>query len=251
MNYRLILQYDGTRYSGWQKQGNTSNTIQERLETLAQELTHVPTDVNGSGRTDAGVHALGQVANFRGEVLHRDGTPYSMEEIRDHFNAHLPLDIRVLRVEPAAPRFHARLNAASKHYRYVADLGEVPDVFRRRYAARPEAGTYDLQAMQQAADALLGTHDFRSFCDNKHMKKSTVRTIHDIQIHRDGQFLILDFYGDGFLYHMVRILTGTLLQVGLGRRQAKEMASILEARSRQAAGFTAPACGLFLVEVRY
>ena len=183
-NYKLILQYDGTRYSGWQKQGNTDNTIQAKLETIAGKLTGTPTDVNGSGRTDAGVHALGQTANFRCEKKLAD-TDY----IRDYFNHALPMDIRVISVEEAPTRFHARLNAKEKHYRYVIDNAIVPNVFERRYAARIPSGheariPYDIKEMKKAAAYLTGEHDFKSFCDNRHMKKSTVRTIRDIRIVR-------------------------------------------------------------------
>lgn len=250
-NYKLILQYDGTRYSGWQKQGNTDNTIQAKLETIAGKLTGTPTDVNGSGRTDAGVHALGQVANFRCEKIFAD-TDY----IQDYFNHALPMDIRVISVEKAPARFHARLNAKEKHYRYVIDNAVVPDVFERRYAARIPVEhepriSYDIAEMKKAAAYLTGEHDFKSFCDNRHMKKSTVRTIRDIRIANDNDRITLDFYGNGFLYHMVRILTGTLLEVGSGQRSAGDIPRILQSLDRREAGFTAPAPGLFLVEVKY
>ena len=250
-NYKLLLQYDGTRYSGWQKQGNTDNTIQAKLETIARKLTGTPTDVNGSGRTDAGVHALGQVANFRSEKIFAD-TDY----VRDYFNHALPMDIRVISAEEAPVRFHARLNAKEKHYRYVIDNAVVPNVFERRYAARIPAEyepriSYDMEKMRKAATYLMGEHDFKSFCDNRHMKKSTVRTIRDIRIANDNDRITLDFYGNGFLYHMVRILTGTLLEVGSGKRSAGDIPRILQSLDRREAGFTAPAQGLFLVEVKY
>lgn len=250
-NYKLLLQYDGTRYSGWQKQGNTDNTIQAKLETIARKLTGTPTDVNGSGRTDAGVHALGQVANFRSEKIFAD-TDY----VRDYFNHALPMDIRVISAEEAPVRFHARLNAKEKHYRYVIDNAVVPNVFERRYAARIPAEyepriSYDIAEMKKAAAYLTGEHDFKSFCDNRHMKKSTVRTIRDIRIANDNDRITLDFYGNGFLYHMVRILTGTLLEVGSGKRSAGDIPRILQSLDRREAGFTAPAQGLFLVEVKY
>lgn len=246
----MIIQYDGTRYSGWQKQGNTNHTIQGKLEAIASRLTGTATDVNGSGRTDAGVHALGQVANFRGDIPAMDGHTLSTEDIRDYFNQALPLDIRVLDITEAAPRFHARLNACQKHYRYLVDIGAVADVFQRKYTTRLP-GSYDIPAMKNAADYLLGEHDFKSFCENKHMKKSTVRTIHQISISEKNSKLQMDFYGNGFLYHMVRILAGTLLEVGNGQRKPEEIPAILEAKSRPAAGFTAPAQGLFLVKVTY
>lgn len=249
-NYKLILQYDGTRYSGWQKQGNTDNTIQGKLETIASRLTGTPTDVNGSGRTDAGVHALRQTANFRGEIPARNGHLLTEDEIRDYFNQALPMDIRVLDVAEAAPRFHARLNARQKHYRYTIDNGTVASVFDRRYVARIPA-FYDIPAMERAAEYLVGEHDFNSFCENKHMKKSTVRIIHEIRLSEENGLIHIDFFGNGFLYHMVRILAGTLMEVGNGSRSPEDIPAILEAKSRPAAGFTAPAQGLFLVEVKY
>lgn len=166
------------------------------------------------------------------------------------------MDVRVLSVSEAPARFHARLNAKEKHYRYVIDNAAVPDVFTRRYAARipveQEARvSYDIEAMQRAANALIGEHDFKSFCDNRHMKKSTVRSIHNIRIVLQDNRITMDFYGNGFLYHMVRILVGTLLEVGSGKRSADDISRILQALDRREAGFTAPAQGLFLVEVTY
>ena len=166
------------------------------------------------------------------------------------------MDIRVISVEEAPTRFHARLNAKEKHSRYVIDNAIVPNVFERRYAARIPSGheariPYDIKEMKKAAAYLTGEHDFKSFCDNRHMKKSTVRTIRDIRIANDNDRITLDFYGNGFLYHMVRILTGTLLEVGSGQRSAENIPRILQSLDRREAGFTAPAPGLFLVEVMY
>ena len=194
---------------------------------------------------------MGQTANFRCEKKLAD-TDY----IRDYFNHALPMDIRVISVEEAPTRFHARLNAKEKHYRYVIDNAIVPNVFERRYAARIPSGheariPYDIKEMKKAAAYLTGEHDFKSFCDNRHMKKSTVRTIRDIRIANDNDRITLDFYGNGFLYHMVRILTGTLLEVGSGQRSAEDIPRILQSLDRREAGFTAPAPGLFLVEVMY
>ncbi len=249
-NYRLLLQYDGTRYSGWQKQGNTDNTIQGRLEKIFTQMLGEPAEVIGSGRTDAGVHACGQVANVRGTARDAKGHPLTTLQIRDQLNNALPMDIRVLEVTEAPPRFHARLNVAGKHYRYVVDCGAVAHVFERRYVARIP-GEYDLEEMRKAADALQGTHDFKCFCENKHMKKSTVRSIQRIDLSMQDGLLSMDFYGNGFLYHMVRILAGTLLEVGSGKRSAQSVDAALKALSRPTAGFTAPAQGLSLVEVFY
>ena len=244
MNYKLTIQYDGSRYDGWQKQGNTENTIQGKLEQVLSRLDGRPVEVHGAGRTDAGVHALGQVAS----VTLPEG--FTAEQVKDYCNRYLPEDIAVVDVQVAQERFHARLSATGKVYRYDIRLGTVPDVFRRRYQYRVEE-PLDLQAMEQAAQALVGRHDFRSFCANKRYKKSTVREIYSIDIRLEGSDLSITFRGDGFLYHMVRIITGTLLEVGLGQRRAEEMEDILSALDRPAAGKTAPAQGLTLVQVEY
>lgn len=271
-NFRLHLQYDGTRYSGWQKQGNTDNTIQGKIEDVLSKLTGEPIEIHGSGRTDAGVHAFGQVANFKTD------SAFSSSEIQDTLNNYLPQDIRVLSVMEAAPRFHARLNAKEKHYCYRIDNGAVSNIFYRKYMTRfsehdyffgkvKAAGkifsntskeisrnrqiNYNLSAMRTAAELMIGEHDFKSFCDNKRMKKSTIRTIRKIEITEENGILTFDFYGNGFLYHMVRILTGTLLEIGIGEKKPEEITNILQAKSRTAAGFTAPPQGLFLMEVSY
>ena len=246
-NFCLMIQYDGTRYNGWQRQGNTSNTIQEKLETILEQLYGEPVDLNGSGRTDAGVHALRQIANFR---IPRILSRYSCQKIQDYFNQYLPQDIRVLAVEQVPERFHARLSASSKLYEYRIDCGEVANVFQRRYLLRVE-DKLNLEHMREAADLLTGTHDFKSFCANRHMKKSTVRTIYEIAIEENDGILSIRYHGDGFLYNMVRILTGTLLEVGLGDRSLPEVRLSLEGKDRSLAGFKAPPQGLFLVDVFY
>lgn len=246
-NFCLLIQYDGSRYNGWQRQGNTENTIQEKLENILDEMYGEPVDLNGSGRTDAGVHALHQVANFR---IPRILSRYSCQEILRCLNESLPKDIRVLDVEKADERFHARLSAVSKIYEYRIDCGEIANIFERRYLVRVEE-PLDLEKMREAADYLTGEHDFKSFCDNRQMKKSTVRTIHEIAMEEDNGILRIRYHGNGFLYHMVRILTGTLLEVGMGDLLPARIPAILEARDRSAAGFTAPPNGLFLMNVFY
>lgn len=243
-NYKIILQYDGTRYSGWQKQGNTDNTIQGKLEAILTKMTESNIEVHGSGRTDAGVHALAQVANFK---CHTQKNP---EEILHYINEYLPQDIRALSITEAAPRFHARLNAQAKHYRYVINTNSIADVFTRKYMTHLP-GEYNLTAMKKAASLLTGEHDFKSFCENKHMKKSTIRRIDSIYFSLENGILTIDYTGNGFLYHMVRILTGTLLEIGSGRRTPEDVTEILQAKNRPRAGFTAPAQGLYLVEVFY
>ena len=244
MNYKAVLQYDGTRYRGWQTQGNTDNTIQGKLETLLTKMAGEPVEVNGSGRTDAGVHAAGQVISFRCK------TKESPEEICRYMNEYLPEDIAVLSVEEAAPRFHARLNAVRKTYVYRIWNAPVRNVFRRRFTTWIQK-PLDLDAMEQAATLLCGTHDYRAFCSQKKFKKSTVRTIEKIEIGKMGQEIRISYTGDGFLYHMVRILTGTLVEVGLGLRKPEEMTEILEGQDRTKAGRLMPPEGLTLESVEY
>ena len=246
MNYKLTISYDGSRYDGWQKQGNTDNTIQGKLEAVLSRLAGEAVEVHGAGRTDAGVHALGQVANVR--------LPHYMpaEELIDYVNRYLPEDITVLDARHASERFHARLNAKVKTYRYSIRLGKIPDVFRRKYQYRVEEDL-DIEAMRQAAEKLCGTNDYRAFCANRKYKKSTIRTVHSItlELTDDGRDLDITYRGNGFLYNMVRILTGTLLEVGMGLRRPEDMAEIIASKDRSRAGKTAPAQGLCLVKVEY
>ena len=243
-NYKLTIQYDGTRYRGWQVQGNTDLTIQGKLEGVLSRLTGQLVEVHGSGRTDAGVHALGQVANVK--LPH----PVEPSELLGELNRYLPADIGVIAAEPAPERFHARLNARSKTYRYRIWNSAIPNVLERSYLyVLPES--LDVAAMERAAADLVGTHDFRSFCGLKRFKKSTVRTITDIAITQDGAEMRLEFTGNGFLMRMVRILAGTLVEVGLGQREADTMPAVLAAQDRAAAGPALPAQGLALVRVEY
>ena len=223
-NIKLTLEYDGSRYDGWQRQGNTENTIQGKLEMVLGRMTGHSAEVCGAGRT-------------AGEVM-------------DYLNTYLPEDIRVVRAEEVGERFHSRLNARGKLYRYRIWTGSRRPVFERKYLCGLGHGL-DAAAMRRAAENLVGTRDFKSFCGNRKMKKSTVRTLYSIDIQEKGEEIALDFYGDGFLYHMVRILAGTLMEVGEGKRSPESMADILAARDRQAAGPTAPAEGLCLVRVDY
>ncbi len=246
-NFCLVIQYDGTRYNGWQRQGNTPDTIQEKLENILEHLYGEHVDLNGSGRTDAGVHALRQIASYR---IPRILSRYSCREVLDYFNRYLPQDIRVLSVEKAPDRFHARLSASSKVYEYRIDCGEIARVFDRKYLYRIEE-PLNLEKMQDAAALMIGTHDFKSFCSNRHMKKSTVRTVYDISFTKQEGILYIRYCGDGFLYNMVRIMTGTLIEVGLGDRLPSQVSAALEGTDRSLAGFTAPAQGLFLIDVSY
>ena len=220
MNYRMDIQYDGTRYGGWQKQKDTDNTIQGKIEDVLGRMCKNPVSIQGAGRTDAGVHARGQVANV---FLDTDKT---CEEICNYLNQYLPEDIEITRVTKVEERFHSRLNAKEKVYQYRVVTGVHKNVFERKYQC-PLHENLDVDAMKKAAGYLEGTHDFKSFCSNKKMKKSSVRTIFRIEIEDAGQEVKLTFTGNGFLYNMVRILTGTLIEVGRGDRRPEEMPCIL------------------------
>lgn len=243
-NFKMTMMYDGSRYDGWQRQGNTENTIQGRLEALLSRLLDEPVEVVGAGRTDAGVHAKGQVFHVKLE------TELSPEELCREMNSYLPEDMAVIRAEEKELRFHSRLNARGKYYEYRIHNAEAGNPFLRRYYYQVKE-PLDVEAMRSAAGLLTGTWDFQSFCSAKRSKKSTVRTVYEIRVEREGDDLLLLFHGNGFLYHMVRILTGTLIEVGLGKRSPESVREILEARDRAAAGFTAPAQGLCLREVEY
>lgn len=243
-NFKILLSYDGSRYKGWQRLGGGENTIQAKLESVLSKMLEFPVEVTGSGRTDAGVHAQGQVANF-----HAD-TALTCKEILQYLRGYLPEDIGVISVEEADLRFHSRLSATTKVYRYRIWRSEDPCVFQRKYVWTMTE-PLDLAAMNEAARLLEGTHDFRSFCSNKHMKKSSVRRLDSIEIREEGKELWMTFCGNGFLYNMVRILVGTLLSVGMGELQPSQMSEILEMRNREFAGVTVPAKGLCLMEVEY
>ncbi len=253
-NFKMILQYEGTRYQGWQRQESTDNTIQGKLEALLTKMTGQKTEVQGSGRTDAGVHAMGQVANFHSDVA------MDAREIMEYMNVYLPEDIAVIALEEAPERFHSRLNAKGKTYCYRVVNDSVPRVFDRKYVHVVKE-QLDVEAMERAAAYLQGTHDFKAFTSNRKSKKSTIRTLDAIRIERtasvsmgmqNGEDEIRFWYsGNGFLYHMVRIITGTLLEVGRHKRNPEEIAEILAGGCREAAGELAPAKGLTLMEVRY
>lgn len=243
-NYKMTIQYDGTRYDGWQRQGNTGNTIQSKLEDVLGKMVGEDVEIYGSGRTDAGVHAIGQVAN-----VHLD-TEKTLQEIMDYVNQYLPDDIALIQLEEVPDRFHSRLNAAGKVYTYWIEMSPKCPVFQRKYVYTL-GKKLDVESMRQAAKLLCGTHDYKSFCSKKTLKKSSVRTVKTISFHEHGSQLEIHVIGNGFLYNMVRIMIGTLIEVGLGKRDPESMKEILEARDRQAAGETAPACGLFLTAVMY
>ena len=246
-NYRLTISYDGTRYFGWEHQPSTDLTIQGKLEQVLSRMCpgqdSVP-DVISAGRTDAGVHALAMTANVWLD------TPLSPVQIRDYMNTYLPEDICIREAAIAGDRFHSRYNAVGKTYRYTCYVGDVKPVFDRKYVWKLDRKP-DLDRMKAAAVLLMGTHDFASFCGNARMKKSTVRTVDQIDIVLNGDYLTFTYHGSGFLQYMVRILTGTLIEVGQGMREPESMSSLLKEKNRSLAAPTAPACGLCLMQVDY
>lgn len=244
--YKCITAYEGTRYKGWQKQGNTDNTIQKKIEETISRLINEEIEITASGRTDAGVHALGQVFHF-----------HCKQEIEEEWflsqiNSYLPKDIRILSIVKCDPHFHARLHATGKTYCYHIDTSPYGNLFLRN-TAHHIPSPLDIEAMKKGASYFLGTHDFKSFCSNKKFKKSSIRTIYDIDIlyHPKDELLTITYTGNGFLYNMVRILTGTLIEIGLGIHSPEEIPDMIEGKNRGFAGHTAPPQGLFLVSVEY
>ena len=244
LNYKFIMCYDGTRYKGWEHQPGIDMTIQGKMEYHLGTMTGTEVEVLGAGRTDAGVHAKGMVCNAR---LSTDLEP---DQITEYLNSHLPEDICILETRIASERFHSRYNALGKTYCYTCYVGPGKPVFNRKYVltlpTRP-----DVEAMRRAASYIVGQHDFKCFCGNKKMKKSTVRKIDMIEISERNSYINLTFHGTGFLQHQVRIMTGTLLEVGQGLRDADSIPALIESCDRSQAGFTAPAQGLCLMKVDY
>ena len=242
-NYKLTLNYDGSRYKGWQRQGNTDNTIQAKMEALLSRLLGQEVEIAASGRTDAGVHARMQVCSFRAD------TDMSCDVMLTELRKYSPEDIGVIDIETAAPRFHARLNCMRKSYVYQIWNSDEPNVFERKYMyCYPEK--LDIEAMREAAKQLIGEHDFSAFC-TKRMKKSAVRRLESIEITEEGNIIRIMLTGNGFLYNMVRIIVGTLLEVGTGQRSVASVGETLKSLDRQNSGFTAPPQGLFLWSVEY
>ena len=249
-NYKLIIQYDGHKYNGWQKQGNTDSTIQGILEEAISKYLNrfdaksIPIELNGSGRTDAGVHADGQVANFKTDL------EISTDDFLTAINDNLPTDIRVSGIEKVDISFHARLSATGKFYSYYIDNGNVASVFKKNYNLRVEA-PLDLDAMRLAASFLEGEHNFISFCAKTDLKKTTIKTIYDIKITSDHGLIRICYHGNGFLYNMVRILSGTLIEIGLGKMSPGYIIEILAQKDRGLAGPTVSGNALFLDKVEY
>ena len=242
-NIKITLDYDGSKYKGWQKQnqkGSNVSTVQDKLEKVITKMTNEEIQLIGCGRTDSGVHAKNYVANFKTNSL------MTLEQIIEYINEYLPEDIRVKEIREASERF----NVKSKSYEYTIDNNKFKDVFLRKYAWHVEE-KLDLEAMEEGAKYLLGTHDFKSFTSLKSKNKSTLRTINSIEFHENNNILRIKINGNGFLLNMVRIIVGTLVDVGLGKIEPQYMDDILKAKERAKASEKAPAHGLCLIELNY
>jgi len=242
-NLKITLAYDGTRFVGWQRQAE-GESIQGLLEDALARLEGGAVTVHGAGRTDAGVHALGQVASARVGFTHDSAT------IVRSLNAQLPEDIRITDVTDAPDTFHARFSARTKTYRYRLRTGDISDPFDRAYVWHV-GSRLNLDAMCTAAAAFVGTHDFAAFQSTGTETRDTVRTIERSQLLVDPPFATYEVIGTGFLRHMVRAIVGTLVEIGRGWRPVSELPALFENGRRADAGATAPARGLFLVRVDY
>jgi tRNA pseudouridine38-40 synthase len=244
---KITLAYDGTHFCGWQTQVGR-RTVQETLNATLQQITGEPVKTLAAGRTDAGVHALAQVVGVR------TSSRLSTTVLLRALNAELPEDIVILSVEEAPRGFHPLRQARRKRYRYVIHDGPLPDVFQRLYSWKVWE-RLDAQAMHQAAKPLRGTHDFCSFQTSGSSRKTTIRTVYELSVHRQApaqpDLVVVEIEANGFLYNMVRAIVGTLVEVGRGAKPESWPGEVLAARNRQAAGRTAPPEGLFLVHVEF
>jgi tRNA pseudouridine38-40 synthase len=243
VNVVLRIEYDGTAYAGWQRQLNLP-TVQQALEDAISEISGEKTTLYGAGRTDAGVHALGQTANF----FHNGKVP--PEKWYLALNHVLPPDICVLASGEAPEKFNARFDAVGKHYRYLVRDGKIASALWRGRCWQVY-GPLDEKAMRTGIDALTGTHDFSSFMASGSVVIDTCRTLYKATLVRQNDTWVFDFYGNGFLYHMVRIMVGTIIDIGRGRINPEAMPSIMKDGDRRKAGITAPPQGLYMMEVFY
>jgi len=244
-NIRLTLQYDGTNYFGWQCQKNTRRTIAEIIEKNLKIILREKVKLIAAGRTDAGVHAWAQAANFT------TGSAISLVRLQQALNALLPEDIRVIKTREAALDFNSRYSAKEKTYRYTILNRYSSDVFLRRYVYHFSLCRLDVRAMRQASAILIGSHDFSSFKRSDKKKKTTVRELKKIKVIQRGALIHIEVTANSFLYYMVRNIAGTLIEIGKGRLSPQSLKKILQAKDRKTAGPTAPACGLCLMRVKY
>lgn len=243
-NYKLIIQYDGGRYKGWQRLGSGENTVQGKIENVLSELVGKEIEIIGCSRTDAGVHALEQVANFKIDKK------LGESEIKNYLNRYLPQDISVTEVTSVSERFHARYNSKAKTYLYKIWNEEHTNPFMRKYSMHVEK-KLDIEKMKKASQFFIGEHDFTAFSNAKSKKKSMVREIYSIDIAEDGGFIQIRVSGNGFLHNMVRKIVGVLIEVGLGRVDAEAISGILETKERNQVNCLADASGLYLEKVEF
>ena len=252
-NLLLTIEYDGSEFSGWQRQPER-RTVQGELEKVLSKVCGVPVQINGTSRTDAGVHALGQRASFKLESgIPTDRIKLAANNILAGGKnlASQVGDVRILEVEEKDLEFHARFDSKGKKYRYVIYNGDDQDIFRRKYCYQVSQ-TLDIEAMKSAAGNIVGNNDFACFQSaGGQERETTVRTVYSLDVFTKGRDVIIEIAGDGFLYNMVRIITGTLVEVGLGKINPDELVGIIESTDRRRAGHKAPAEGLYLVEVYY
>ncbi|MDW5299492.1 MAG: tRNA pseudouridine(38-40) synthase TruA [Sedimentibacter sp.] len=243
-NIKIIIQYDGTRYKGWQKQTEEINTVQGKLESLLSLMTGEEIQLIGCGRTDTGVHALNYTANFHTNSNART------EDMFKYLYDNLTDDIAIKSIKDSSERFHSRYNILSKTYMYRINNNQVKNVFDRKYIHNI-SGKLDLEKMRQCSEVLIGTHDFQSFTTLKSKTKSTVRTINYINIEENDGIIEIEVNGNGFLWNMVRIILGTLIEAGKGKLNKNDVENILNAKKRADAGPMIPAKALFLKDVEY
>ena len=243
-NIKMYVDFDGSRYSGWQRLGDDDNTLQGKLEELLSKMVSQPINVIGASRTDKGVHAKNFVCNFFTD------SNMSIESMEEYINHYLPMDIVVCNLEEVHDKFHSRYNAKYKYYRYTIDNNKYQNVFNRKFTLHISE-KLDIDNMKKATEYLIGTFDFTSFTTMKSKKKSFTKTIMQIDIIKEGDYIYFDFIADGFLHNMIRILMGTLLRVGKGELHPEDIKTILEEKSRSLAGPMVEGKGLCLMQIGY
>ncbi|HBY20730.1 MAG: tRNA pseudouridine(38-40) synthase TruA [Clostridiales bacterium GWE2_32_10] len=243
-NYKLIIQYDGNKYKGWQRLGNTDDTVQARIENVLSKMLDRKIEIIGCSRTDTGVHALGQVANFM------VNDKLNVLDTKNYINKYLPEDICVTEVIQASERFHARYNANGKTYLYKIWNKEHANPFMRKYSMYVKE-KLNIEIMREASKYFLGEHDFTAYTNAKSKSKSMLRNIKSIEIKEINNFIEIRISGDGFLHNMARRIIGTLIEIGLDRKKGEDIPRILELKKRDQTGEMALACGLYLEEIRY
>lgn len=243
-NYRLVIQYDGGRYKGWQRLGNGENTIQGKIESVLTEMVEDKIEIIGSSRTDAGVHAFQQIANFK------TSKSFTESEVKNYLNRYLPHDISIIDAKLVPERFHARYNAKNKTYLYKIWNKEYTNPFMRKYSMHIEKKLNTLE-MKRASAHFIGKHDFTAYSNAKSKKKSMVREIYSIELEESSGFIEIRVRGNGFLYNMVRKIIGTLIEVGLGEIEADKIPEIILSKERIQTGRMADAEGLYLEKIDF